>query len=197
MAWIARVYKHAATNENSLGFNCVFSSDPDDNSSISVGAEIEENLIRNDPDRQERVYNWTNTTLPCFLLLNHKGAYRNRSTFVYKEKNIDYARGQLKEFVLQPKEVVKPVKCSVFQQVELAIVEEASGKEWDVEKKQWWWAELEKWEVTIVKMKEFFNYVGLRGTAWCSEIGCLTSLDAPELRASSDVKEPISLHKAV
>ena len=31
-------------------------------------------------------------------------------------------------------------------------------------------------------------------TAWCSEIGPLTSLDAPELHASSDVREPISLH---
>ena len=28
-------------------------------------------------------------------------------------------------------------------------------------------------------------------TAWCSEIGSLTSLDAPELHASSDVREPI------
>ena len=34
-------------------------------------------------------------------------------------------------------------------------------------------------------------------TAWCSEIGSLTSLDAPELHASSDVREPISLHQAV
>ena len=33
--------------------------------------------------------------------------------------------------------------------------------------------------------------------AWCHEIGSLTSLDAPELRASSDVTEPISLHQAV
>ena len=31
-------------------------------------------------------------------------------------------------------------------------------------------------------------------TVWCSEIGSLTSLDAPEL---SDVSEPISLHQAV
>ena len=34
-------------------------------------------------------------------------------------------------------------------------------------------------------------------TAWCSEIGSLTSLDAPELHAFSDVREPISLHQAV
>ena len=32
-------------------------------------------------------------------------------------------------------------------------------------------------------------------TAWCSEIGSL--MDAPELHASSDVREPISLHQAV
>ena len=34
-------------------------------------------------------------------------------------------------------------------------------------------------------------------THWCSEIGSLRSLDAPELRASSDVREPISLHQSV
>ena len=34
-------------------------------------------------------------------------------------------------------------------------------------------------------------------TAWCSEIGSLTSLDAPELHASSDVREAILLHQAV
>ena len=34
-------------------------------------------------------------------------------------------------------------------------------------------------------------------TAWCSEIGYLRSTDAPELRASSDVREPNSLHQAV
>ena len=34
-------------------------------------------------------------------------------------------------------------------------------------------------------------------TAWCSEIGPLRSLDAPELHASRDVREPISLHQAV
>ena len=34
-------------------------------------------------------------------------------------------------------------------------------------------------------------------TAWCSEIGSLMSLNAPELHASSDVREPISLHHAV
>ena len=34
-------------------------------------------------------------------------------------------------------------------------------------------------------------------TAWCSEIGSLASPDAPEFHASSDVREPISLHQAV
>ena len=33
--------------------------------------------------------------------------------------------------------------------------------------------------------------------AWCSEIGSLWSLDASELHASSDIREPISLHQAV
>ena len=33
--------------------------------------------------------------------------------------------------------------------------------------------------------------------AWCSEIGSLTSLDACNSGASSDVREPISLHQAV
>ena len=33
--------------------------------------------------------------------------------------------------------------------------------------------------------------------AKCSEFGSLMSLDAPGLDASSDVREPISLHKAV
>ena len=36
-----------------------------------------------------------------------------------------------------------------------------------------------------------------RSTVWCSEIGPLTSLNAPVLHASSDVREPISLHQAV
>ena len=36
-----------------------------------------------------------------------------------------------------------------------------------------------------------------RNTAWCSEIDSLMSLEAPELHASSDVREPISLHQAV
>ena len=36
-----------------------------------------------------------------------------------------------------------------------------------------------------------------RTTVWCSELGSLTSLDAPELHASSDVNGPISLHQAV
>ena len=34
-------------------------------------------------------------------------------------------------------------------------------------------------------------------TVWCSEIGSLQSRDAPELHSSSDVREPISLHRAV
>ena len=34
-------------------------------------------------------------------------------------------------------------------------------------------------------------------TAWCSEIGSVTSLDACDSGASSDVREPISLHQAV
>ena len=33
--------------------------------------------------------------------------------------------------------------------------------------------------------------------AWCSEIGSLTSLDACNSGASSDRREPISLHQAV
>ena len=32
--------------------------------------------------------------------------------------------------------------------------------------------------------------MGIIVTAWCSEIGSLTSLDAPELHAASDVTEP-------
>ena len=38
-----------------------------------------------------------------------------------------------------------------------------------------------------------------QSSAWCSEVGSLTSLHAPELHhsASSDVREPISLHQAV
>ena len=35
------------------GLRCVFSSDPAVSSSIFVGAEREENLIRNDPDKCE------------------------------------------------------------------------------------------------------------------------------------------------
>ena len=38
---------------------------------------------------------------------------------------------------------------------------------------------------------------GVEHTAWCSEIGLLQSLGAPELHASSDVREPISLHQSV
>ena len=34
-------------------------------------------------------------------------------------------------------------------------------------------------------------------TVWCSEIDSLVSLDAPELHASSDFREPISLHQTV
>ena len=41
------------------------------------------------------------------------------------------------------------------------------------------------------------EYINGACAAWCSEIGSLTSLDAPEFHASSDVREPISLHQAV
>ena len=34
-------------------------------------------------------------------------------------------------------------------------------------------------------------------TAWCSEIGSLASLDAPEFHAFSDIRKPISLHQAL
>ena len=34
-------------------------------------------------------------------------------------------------------------------------------------------------------------------TVWCSEIGSLMTLDAPDLHAASDVRGPISLHQAV
>ena len=34
-------------------------------------------------------------------------------------------------------------------------------------------------------------------TAWCGDFGLLWSLNAPELHASSDVREPISLHQSV
>ena len=37
----------------------------------------------------------------------------------------------------------------------------------------------------------------IRSTVWCSEIGSLPSLDAPEFHASGDIREPISLHHAV
>ena len=36
-----------------VGLRCVFSSDPAVSSSIFVGAEREENLIRNDPEKSE------------------------------------------------------------------------------------------------------------------------------------------------
>ena len=44
------------------------------------------------------------------------------------------------------------------------------------------------------------RWIGLdffESTAWCSEIGSLVSHEASEFNASSDVREPISLHKAV
>ena len=53
MTRIARVYQHAATNENSLDLI---------RSSTFVGAEREENLVRNDPDQSE----FTNTKLVLF-----------------------------------------------------------------------------------------------------------------------------------
>ena len=43
----------------------------------------------------------------------------------------------------------------------------------------------------------FFLFLIVFSTAWCSEIGSLTSQDASEFHASSDVREPISLHQAV
>ena len=43
----------------------------------------------------------------------------------------------------------------------------------------------------------FANILIRASTAWCSEIGSLRSLDAPELHASSDVREPISQHQSV
>ena len=53
---------------------------------------------------------------------------------------------------------------------------------------------------TSFEIESFFlEGVGLSVccTAWCSEIGFLRSLNAPERRASSDVREPISLHQSV
>ena len=41
------------------------------------------------------------------------------------------------------------------------------------------------------------SYSTLVYVAWCSEIGSLASLNAPEFHAFSDVREPISLHQAV
>ena len=82
-----------------------------------------------------------------------------------------------------------------------------------------WWSEERKirslecneWEDLheSVSFLHFFLFVGerkekggeenerRRNTAWCSEIDPLTSLDVPELHASSDVREPILLHQAV
>ena len=42
-----------------------------------------------------------------------------------------------------------------------------------------------------------FGYTDQVSAAWCSGIGSLMSLDAPGLHASSNVREPISLHQAV
>ena len=47
------------------GLRCVFSSDPAVSSSIFVGAEREENLIRNDPDKSE----FTIKTVQVFFFL--------------------------------------------------------------------------------------------------------------------------------
>ena len=38
-------------------------------------------------------------------------------------------------------------------------------------------------------------FYSIVSTAWCIEFGSLASLDAPEFHASSDVREPISLHQ--
>ena len=51
MTRIARVYKHAATNENSS--DLAVSSSIFAEASIFVGAEREENLSRNDPDKSK------------------------------------------------------------------------------------------------------------------------------------------------
>ena len=56
-----RPKKHSAAPSGSIpgsyefqsGLRCVFSSDPAVSASIFVGAEREENLIKNDPDKSE------------------------------------------------------------------------------------------------------------------------------------------------
>ena len=57
------------------------------------------------------------------------------------------------------------------------------------------------WSVIIahvmLELVEVYFYLYFMNTAWCSEIGSPTSLDAPELHASNDVREPISLHQTV
>ena len=49
----------------------------------------------------------------------------------------------------------------------------------------------------FLAMKLFTRFCCNTSTAWCSETGSLTSLDACNSGASSDVREPISLHQAV
>ena len=52
-------------------------------------------------------------------------------------------------------------------------------------------------EVQSLSVQSLYKSCGPTCTAWCSEIGSLTSLDACNSGASSDVREPISLHQAV
>ena len=49
----------------------------------------------------------------------------------------------------------------------------------------------------VARQCSYVLFLRRKCTAWCSEIGSLASLDAPEVHASSDVREPISLHQAV
>ena len=48
-----------------------------------------------------------------------------------------------------------------------------------------------------IDIKDLLTLFWAKHTAWCNETGSLTSLDAPESHASSDVREPISLHQAI
>ena len=55
-----------------------------------------------------------------------------------------------------------------------------------------------KWPTNLGWRRGGYYYGNGTGhTAWCSEISPLTSLDACNSGASSDVKEPVSLHQAV
>ena len=52
-------------------------------------------------------------------------------------------------------------------------------------------------DVWLVETPYFFLPCKSVNTAWCSEIGSLTPLDACNSGASSDVREPVSMHLAV